>query len=366
MKLGLVIYGSLDSLSGGYLYDRKLVNNLTRLGDTVDVISLPPGQPTRAGWLNYVRHLGDNLSQGLSRRLERLEVDILLQDELNHPSLAWINRRLRGRVAYPVVSIVHHLRSDELRPAWQNRFYAWVERIYLKSVDGFIYNSRTTQGRVERLAGKGLPSVVAYPAANHLNPQIEQVEIIQRARQAGPLSLFFVGNLIPRKGLHTVLEALSHLPKGEFTLEVAGSLTSDPVYVDAIRQQIEKLNLSLAVHLHGALGDSQLVDNYRRAQVLVLPSSYEGFGIAYLEGMGFGLPCIGTTAGAAGEVIEEGQTGLLIPPGDSVSLANHLRRLADDRTLLETMSLAARRRYLSHPTWEQTAEKTRSFLQTFI
>ena len=77
MKLGLVIYGSLDSLSGGYLYDRKLVNNLTRLGDTVDVIALPPGQPTMAGWRNYVRHLGDNLSQGLSRRLERLAMGVL-------------------------------------------------------------------------------------------------------------------------------------------------------------------------------------------------------------------------------------------------------------------------------------------------
>ena len=365
MKLGLVIYGSLDSLSGGYLYDRKLVNNLTRLGDTVDVIALPLGRDG-AGWRSYARHLGDNLYPGLFRRLERLEVDLLLQDELNHPSLAWVNRRLRPRVGYPMVSIVHHLRSDELRPAWQNRLYTLVERIYLKSVDGFIYNSQTTQGRVERLAGKGRPAVVAYPAANHLNPQIEQAEIIHRARQPGLLSLFFVGNLIPRKGLHTVLDALSRLPKGAFVLNVGGSLISDPVYVDSIRNQIESLDLDSTVRLQGALGDSQLVDHYRRAQVLVLPSSYEGFGIAYLEGMGFGLPCIGTTAGAAGEVIEEGQTGLLIPVEDPVSLSRHLRRLAGARPLLETMSLAARQRYLSHPTWEQTAEKTRSFLQTLI
>jgi len=361
MKLGLVIYGSLELLSGGYLYDRMLVNHLTGLGDTVEVLALPVGQG-RA----YARHLGDNLSPGLSRRLERLEVDLLLQDELNHPSLAWVNRRLRPRVAYPLVSIVHHLRSDELRPAWQNRLYAWVERSYLKSVDAFVFNSRTTQSRVERLAGKGRPAVVAYPAANHLNPHIERAEIIRRAHQPGPLSLLFVGNLIPRKGLHTVLEALSLLPRGAFTVDVAGSLSSDPPYVDAIRRQIESLGLGSTVRLHGALGEEQLVDFYRRAQALVLPSSYEGFGIAYLEGMGFGLPCIGTTAGAAGEVIDEGQTGLLIPPGDSAWLARHLRRLAEERTLLESMSLAARQRYLSHPTWEQTAGKTRSFLQALI
>jgi len=123
MKLGLVIYASLETLSGGYLYDRKLVGHLTRCGDSVEVISLPRR--------SYPRHLGDNLSPVLFRRFQRLRADILLQDELNHPSLFWINRQLRGQIAYPIVSIVHHLRSNELHPAWQNRFYRWVERLYL-------------------------------------------------------------------------------------------------------------------------------------------------------------------------------------------------------------------------------------------
>ena len=129
MRIGLLIYGPLETLSGGYLYDRKLVDYLLRQGDQVEVISLP--------WRNYLRHLGDNLSRSLLRDLEQQRLDILLQDELNHPSLFYLNHRLKRRTSYPVISIVHHLLSSEDRPAWQNRLYEFIERRYLSSVDGF-------------------------------------------------------------------------------------------------------------------------------------------------------------------------------------------------------------------------------------
>jgi hypothetical protein len=63
-------------------------------------------------------------------------VDLLLQDELNHASLFLLNRRLRKEVRYPLVSIVHHLRSSERRPTWQNTLYRRIERNYLESMDG--------------------------------------------------------------------------------------------------------------------------------------------------------------------------------------------------------------------------------------
>ena len=357
MDLGLIIYGGLDTLSGGYLYDRKLVEHLTRCGDGVELVSLP--------WRDYVRHLADNLSPELLRRLERLDIDVLLEDELNHPSLIRVNRRLKLSGVYPIVSIVHHLRSSELRPTWQNRFYCWVECLYLRSADGFVFNSRTTQTAVEALAGPGRPVVVAYPAADHIDPRIDADEIARRARQSGPIHLLFVGNLIRRKGLHTVLAALSRLPEDAFTLDVVGSTHMDASYAAAIRRQIAELRLESTVHLHGALGEAELRAVFRRAQVLALPSSYEGFGIVYLEGMGFGLPAIATMAGAAGEIIDDGQTGFLIPPEDPLALAACLARLAADRELLMRMSLAARQRYDLHPTWEQTADKIRDYLLNF-
>jgi glycosyltransferase involved in cell wall biosynthesis len=172
----------------------------------------------------------------------------------------------------------------------------------------------------------------------------------------------FLGNLIPRKGLHTLLEALEGTPAGACVLSVAGSQVVAPRYVQAIRRQIDRRGLASRVQLLGALGPSELADCLRSHHLLAVPSTYEGYGIVYLEGMGFGLPAVATTAGAAGEIITPGVDGFLVPPGDAPALARCLERLAGDRPLLTAMSLAARRRYLAQPTWEQTAGQIRDFL----
>jgi hypothetical protein len=155
MRVGLLIYGSVNTRSGGYLYDRKLVEYLLEQGDQVEIISLSQG--------NYARHLADNFSASLIQCLKSLQLDILLQDELNHPSLFWLNHLLRKEVNWPLVSIVHHLRSSEAFPAWTNLFYRWVERNYLASVDGFIFNSRTTRQAVEAEVGKSKPALDSLP-----------------------------------------------------------------------------------------------------------------------------------------------------------------------------------------------------------
>jgi glycosyltransferase involved in cell wall biosynthesis len=100
----------------------------------------------------------------------------------------------------------------------------------------------------------------------------------------------------------------------------------------------------------------------RAADVLVVPSSYEGFGIVYLEVMGFGLPAIATTAGAAGEIISDGVDGFLVPPGDAATLAARIATLARDRALLAQMSAAAGARFARQPTWEQSMRTIRTFL----
>jgi glycosyltransferase involved in cell wall biosynthesis len=82
--------------------------------------------------------------------------------------------------------------------------------------------------------------------------------------------------------------------------------------------------------------------------------------------MGFGLPSIGTTAGAAGEIIEHGVTGYLIPPNDSPALAAYISALATNRELLTQLSLNARRRYIQQPSWMETAARVRAFLQSMI
>jgi glycosyltransferase involved in cell wall biosynthesis len=205
MRVGLIIYGDLQNVSGGYIYDRILVEHLRRKGDHVEVISLP--------WRNYPRHLADNFSHALRGRLCRTSLDVLLEDELNHPSLFWLNRWLRERISYPIVSLVHHLRCSENRPAWQNRFYRWIERLYLLSVNGFVFNSKTTSSVVEAILGAKRPAVVAYPGGDRLNPQVEPDQIIERAHLPTPLQIVFVGNVIPRKGLDFLISGLGRLPR---------------------------------------------------------------------------------------------------------------------------------------------------------
>ena len=347
MKIGLIIYGSLDTLSGGYMYDRRLVEYLRARGDEVEIISLP--------WRNYAAHLTDNFSFKLPQNL-----DILIQDELNHPSLIGGNR---GKHPYPIISLVHHLRCSELRPKLQNTLYRIIEKKYLQSVDGFIFNSQTTKRVVNSLIGSSKPDVVAYPPTDRFGDAISESEIEERGKKK-ELHILFLGNVMGRKGLHTLLEVVKGL-KSKVIVDVVGSLTSEPEYAKQMQEYIAQNDLSSFVFLHGSLNNQHLIDKLTNAHVLVVPSSYEGFGIVYLEGMGFGLPAIGTTAGAAGEVIRDGVDGFLIQPGDSHSLATKLQLINERRDVLLQMSLAARSRYLAQPKWNQTANQIREFLRSF-
>lgn len=381
MKIGFIIYGSLDTLSGGYLYDRKLVEYLRSAGDEVEIISL--------AWRNYFAHLTDNFTFRLwSQEARFLKVqeqapalhrfDVLIQDELNHPSLIEANR---GKHPYPIISLVHHLRCSELRPKWQNDFYRIIEKKYLQSVDGFIFNSQTTKNVVNSLLNRkgdpsqtrnlhnhkgrvALPSIVAYPPTDRFGETISEAEIIERSK-VKELKIIFLGNVMKRKGLHTLLRAISNL-QSPVSLDIVGSLNVDSKYAKQMQEFVAVNGLSSMVRFHNSLDNEPLKEILKQSHVLIVPSSYEGFGIVYLEGMGFGLPAIGTTAGAASEVIEHGKTGYLIEPNDSQSLATYISTLAQDRNLLTQLSLNVRKRYLSQLKWEETAKNIRDFLQKTI
>ena len=355
MRVGFVVYGGLGETSGGFLYDRKLVEHLRDRGDRVEVISLP--------WRSYGRHLLDNLSPEVHRRLQR-EYDVLLQDELCHPSLLAANRRLggRGRTGRdtPVVSLVHSLKTAETRSSRLNPLFRAVERSYLRTVDGVVCTSRATAAVVGELADA--PRVVARPGRGHRSPDVTDEGIAARARGT-PFRVLFVGNLLPRKGVHTLVEGLARLPARTWELTVVGSPESDRRYAARLRRLIDRLGLGEAVTLTGRLPDAALDDHLRRGHLLAVPSTYEAFGIVYLEGMGFGLPALATTAGGAGEVVSDDENGFLVPPNDPPAIADRIEPLLDDRDRLRQLSLAARETYESHHSWNETGGAIRSFLR---
>ncbi len=357
MRVGLLIYGSLDTVSGGYLYDRKLVDFLRSHRHTVEIFSIP--------WRSYPAHLTDNFHPGLYQKLANAQVDFLIEDELNHPSLFLLNRRLRAAgVGYPRIGLVHHLRSSENHPKLPARVYGWVEKRYLQTLDGFIFNSQTTLEAVRRHMGWTTipkPHVIALPAGDRFKHKGLLPSAIQaRAQQPGPLRVLFLGNVIPRKGLHTLLDAIHQAP--DVYLTVAGSVDTDKAYFSSIQKQVARLSLANRVRFLGAVGEDAAADQLLQNHVLAVPSSYEGFGIVYLEAMGAGLPAIGTTRGGAAEMIQHQVSGFLVESGDAAALGAFLNRLNQNRNLLAKMSMAAQTRFAEFPGWNESMAKIVDFL----
>ncbi|MCG1005571.1 glycosyltransferase family 4 protein [Halorubrum lacusprofundi] len=344
MRVGLALYGSLAEQSGGFRYDRKLVEGLRRAGDTVEVVELP--------WRTYPRGLLDNALPDFGDRL-RVDVDVMLQDELAHPSLLLANRDL----PYPIVSIVHHLRASE--PRRLSPLYRAVERRYLATVDGVVCNSAATRDAVAALGVARDSTVVAPPAGDRFDPAIDDAEIASRARNR-PLGAIFVGNIEPRKGLDTLVEAVA-LADADIELTVVGRAV-DEEHVAEVRRLVRERELDERVRFTGRLSDAELAEALRESHVLAVPSRYEGFGIVYLEGMSFGLPAIASRAGGAIETVADGETGVLVDPDDPVAVARALDEFATDPDRLAAMGRAARRRYERHPSWAESTARVRRLL----
>ncbi|MCS7002452.1 MAG: glycosyltransferase family 4 protein, partial [Dehalococcoidia bacterium] len=223
-------------------------------------------------------------------------------------------------------------------------------------------NSETTAARARALGFRG-PMLVAKPGGDRFPALPSESQIEARAYERGPLQLTFIGNLIPRKGVHTLLQALAHVPRDRWRLRLVGSKTVDPAYARRVGAMLGSLKLAFYAQFLGPLTDRDLAATLERTHLVVAPSTYEGFGIVSLEGMAFGAPPIATTAGAGPEIIRHGVDGVLVPPNDPSAIAEWTRQLADDRDRLAAMSVAARRRFAEHPTWRQTCAAIRAFVE---
>ncbi len=355
MHIGIVVYGNLEILSGGYLYDRKLVDYLRSQGDEVTVIGAP--------WRGYARNLLQNWSATLRGQILATAADVWLQDESVHPSFYALNRGLKCSLQVPLVSIVHHLRTSESEhSALALWLYRRVEQAYLHTVDAFVFNSHTTQNVVETILGAKSQSVVATPGGNRL-AGLSLAGVEKRCQMPGPLRLVFVGSLIPRKGLHTLLEGLGQVRSENWVLDVVGRQDIDPDYTKDVKGQIRKLGMENRIRLHGSLPDAKLQQVLSRAQVFVVVSSYEGYGIVYLEGMSFGLPVIASTGGGAHEIVQDGKTGRLVKPGDAAGIASAIQEYCRDRKLMHAHSFQARTSFDAFATWQQSGKAIREFLQ---
>jgi glycosyltransferase involved in cell wall biosynthesis len=356
MRIGFVIYGSLDTLTGGYLYDQIVVQGLKRFGHEVKVISLPSGC--------YFRRLMYGFVPGASRSMLKEKFDIVIQDELCHPSLFRMNKQILRQDFRPIlVALVHHILCDEPRHRWHNMLLAVAERSFLASVDGFICNSETTRRKVRSLVDHNRPELIAYPAGDRLGSPLSGQVIRKRAQRPGPLKLCFLGNVIPRKGLLPLLRALDKVDRKIWHLSVVGGLDLEPAHTAEVRQLSAQLDLSDSVRFLGPLQDAELIEVLSTSHLFCMPYAYEGFGIAILEAMAFGLPAIGCQNGAAGETIRHGENGFLLAPDDLAGLGPLLIKLHKNREDLQRLALAACATYARSPRWQDSVAAIDGFLR---
>jgi glycosyltransferase involved in cell wall biosynthesis len=338
MRIGFHIYGSLDLVSGGFIYDRLLIEALRQRGHEVRVIGLP-----------WPRTLAGALVQNALPWPDRRAVDVVVQDELIHPAVFFRNARLGA----PVVALVHNLGGQ------RRAFAGALERAYLRGVAGVVAVSQDTLDQVRRAAGAG-PAVLARAGREHLSSTVDEDAIEARSAESGPLRLLLVGTVMAHKGLLRLIEAL---PEG-VSVDVAGSLTADPAYVAAVRRAIERLRAP--VRLHDELRGAPLWALYRRAQLFVQPSDSESYSLAALEAMAHGLPVLTTPVGGMAEMITAGVEGLLIDPLDRGAWSEALTRLARDRTTLSIMGRRARARFAVHGTWADAAAAVEGLLAEVV
>ena len=354
MRFAFVTHGPIEKVSGNNLYNRKLVDHLRAQGHTVEVVPVPKRR--------FRERLLDNFSAPLLQQLAAGEFDLILQDSAVHASFAWLNLQIKKHTKAPIITIVHHLRSKEDWGLLRRLVFRRVEKDYFKTVDRFIFNSETTKKAVHQMIGEAKPYEVGYPAADHYQEDLEAFTTIRDSR-SGKLKMIFVGSIIERKGLDVLLMALKQVPAGKWELDIVGDPTVDRKYVEKLHKFVEEIpRLRTAINFLGPLSQRDLAIRYSINHVLVVPSTYDGFGNVYLEGMGFGLPAVATSAGAASEIITHLENGLLLSVNDPNTLARAIKLLINDRKFLAEMSENALQTYEKFPTWAETCTKVEAFL----
>jgi glycosyltransferase involved in cell wall biosynthesis len=355
MRLLFVVYGSLQQISGGYLYDRMVIEYMKDRGIEVDCLELPPCPYLLGPLQSFYAPL---------RRLFRSSrvggYDSIVIDELTHPSVFFPVSR-RARSCPPVIVLLHHLKIQEQIGPLLKIVARAIERKLLRRCDWIIVNSNTTRRTVGELLDSEAKIYVCPPGSDALvkKPEWGSSTRIRLPRGGGeqPVRLLITGNIIPRKGHDFLVRVLAGLSDLNWELRVVGAAV-DIRYKRQIDRLVRRYELADRIIYTGVLSGPALSRQYMEADVFLFPSRYEGFGISLAEAIRAGLPFIAFASGAIPEV--SGGRGLLVAEGDVASFQKHLQRLISDPAFREQTAALSRSLAADLPTWRETGE---TFLQ---
>ncbi len=210
------------------------------------------------------------------------------------------------------------------------------------------------------LAGWGVPPSRLQVVAPGTDPAP-----IAQGSGTGTLRLLCVASLTPRKGHDLLLRALAGLRAESWHLDCVGSMDRNPAWAAGLIRLRDELRLAGRVSFPGALGEEELEDRYGGADLFVLPSRFEGYGMVFAEALARGLPILATRAGASGETVLP-EAGLLVPADDPVALGQALRRLMVDPALRVRLAKGARAAGLCLPTWQDAASAFATALEEAV
>jgi glycosyltransferase involved in cell wall biosynthesis len=347
--LTFVVPGDLETRTGGYEYDRRIVAGLRARGWTVGVVRLDERfpQPTPAIRAEAARALAA-VPDGAIVVIDGLALGALPDEIASHAA------RLT------IVALVHHPLAAEtgLEPPVADALRE-SERRALSYTRAVVVTSRRTAAALEaygvdrdRIAvvepgtdpaplARGSQSTIPSPITNHQST-------------ISTLALLCVATLTPRKGHDLLLRALASLPARNWRLTCAGSLDRDPPTASRVHALVRALDLEGRVTLAGDLNAERLAIEYDRSDLFVLPTLYEGYGMAVAEALARGLPIVSTATGAIPDIVGD-DAGIVVPPGDAGAFSDALARVVGDGVLRERFSAGARRAREGLPTWDAAA-----------
>jgi len=251
------------------------------------------------------------------------------------------------------IILIHHLLCEE-----KAKFLvSFFESIFVKSVKNKLTVSETStkslfrNGMIKDLIPMVNPGLEYTPDHSYTREKIKPIP-----------ELLFVGNIEKRKSLNTVINALSEIKNFDFKFNVVGNPTESDYYNEVLKL-IETGNLMNKVYFLGKLSSDELLEHYRKSDILLFPSLWEGYGMVIAEAMANGLPVISSNIPTSKELINDGTDGLLFKKGDHKDLARCIRKLYNNPELYSKISENSIKRAYEFNTWEITTDKIYEFIK---
>ncbi|POF34303.1 glycosyltransferase family 4 protein [Roseibium marinum] len=337
--------GNLETPTGGYGYDRRIIAGLRDLGWQVELVPLGEGFP----------HPSAQTLATAEKQLAALPLGALVViDGLAFGTMAGAAAALGHELS--LIALVHHpLCLENGLTDGQAEAMRESEHKALAFARHVIVTSPATARQVADL--------FEYPA-NRISvvlPGTDRPEALPREK-SNVVRLLAVGTIVPRKGYDLLFQALSAMPDLNWHLEIVGGLDADPECYRTLLQQVGDLNLAGRITFRGAASPEDLTGFYRDADIFVLASRYEGYGMAYTEALAHGLPVIGSGDGAVRDTLPQGAS-LYCGVEDVGALREALELLITDAATRSQMAAAARIAAEALPGWQDAAGQFAQILQ---